>query len=125
MARMKYSKAEKLAILALYKDGHQSIADIADKFLIDPGTIRDWERRYEANGEDGLEEALSWKRYSKELKLAAVNDYLSGHYSLSKVIQKYNIYSTAILRKWIKKYNSHRELNITSFKSPLTAIAFF
>ncbi|AIE37399.1 transposase (plasmid) [Bacillus thuringiensis serovar kurstaki str. HD-1] len=26
MARMKYSKAEKLAILALYKDGHHSIA---------------------------------------------------------------------------------------------------
>ncbi|MEA1009254.1 helix-turn-helix domain-containing protein [Bacillus cereus] len=113
MARMKYSKAEKLAILALYKDGHQSIADIADKFLIDTGTIRDWERRYEASGEDGLEEALSWKRYSKELKLAAVNDYLSGHYSLSKVIQKYNISSTAVLRKRIKKSNSHRELNDT------------
>ncbi|WP_257132414.1 hypothetical protein [Bacillus thuringiensis] len=28
MARMKYSKAEKLAILALYKDGHHLIADI-------------------------------------------------------------------------------------------------
>ncbi|EOP39407.1 hypothetical protein IK1_02374 [Bacillus cereus VD146] len=113
MARMKYSKAEKLAILALYKDGHHSIADITTKFSIDPGTIRDWKRRYEVNGEDGLEEALSWKRYSKELKLAAVNDYLSGHYSLNKVIQKYNISSTAVLGKWIKKYNSHRELNDT------------
>jgi len=113
MARIKYSKAEKLAILALYKDGHQSIADITAKFMVDPGTIRDWKRRYEVNGEDGLEEAFSWKRYSKELKLAAVNDYLSGKYSLSKVIQKYNISSTAVLRKWIKKYNSHRELNDT------------
>ncbi|CAI8707561.1 hypothetical protein KOY_00708 [Bacillus cereus VDM021] len=113
MARMKYSKAEKLAVLSLYKDGHHSIADITTKFPIDPGTIRDWKRRYEVNGEDGLEEALSWKRYSKELKLAAVNDYLSGHDSLSKVIQKYNISSTAVLGKWIKKYNSHRELNDT------------
>ncbi len=113
MARMKYSKAEKLAILALYKDGHHSIADITAKFFVDPGTIRDWKRRYEVNGEDGLEEAISWKRYLKELKLAAVNDYLSGHYSLNKVIQKYNISSTAVLRKWIKKYNSHRELNDT------------
>ncbi|OXB97374.1 MULTISPECIES: helix-turn-helix domain-containing protein [Bacillus] len=114
MARMKYSKAEKLAILALYKDCHHSIADITAKFSVDPGTIRDWKRRYEVNGEDGLEEALSWKRYSKELKLAAVNDYLSGHDSLNKIIQKYNISSTAVLRKWIKKYNSHRELNDTS-----------
>ncbi|AIE37398.1 transposase (plasmid) [Bacillus thuringiensis serovar kurstaki str. HD-1] len=102
-----------MAILALYKDGHHSIADITAKFSVDPGTIRDWKRRYEVNGEDGLEEALSWKRYSKELKLAAVNDYLSGHDSLNKIIQKYNISSTAVLRKWIKKYNSHRELNDT------------
>ncbi|PFA14407.1 hypothetical protein CN373_23985 [Bacillus cereus] len=27
------------------------------KFLVDPGTIRDWKRRYEVNGEDGLEGA--------------------------------------------------------------------
>nr|WP_257151953.1 transposase [Bacillus wiedmannii] len=47
MARMKYSKAEKLAILALYKDGHHSIADITAKFSVNPGTIRDWKRRYE------------------------------------------------------------------------------
>lgn len=113
MARIKYSKAEKLAILALYKDDYHSIADITTKFSIDPGTIRDWKRRYDLNGEDGLTNAPSWKSYSKELKLAAVNDYLSGHYSLSKVIQKYSISSTAVLRKWIKKYNSHRELNDT------------
>ncbi|KYG30460.1 helix-turn-helix domain-containing protein [Bacillus gaemokensis] len=66
MARMKYSKAEKLAILALYKDGHQSIADITAKFSVDPGTIRDWKRRYEVNGEDGLEEALQDKRGRKK-----------------------------------------------------------
>ncbi|WP_130068728.1 transposase [Bacillus albus] len=40
MARMKYSKAEKLAILDLYKDGHHSIYDITAKFSVDPGTIR-------------------------------------------------------------------------------------
>lgn len=113
MARMKYSKAEKLAILNLYKDGHHSIADITAKFSVDPGTIRDWKRRYEMNGEDSLTDATSWKPYSKELRLAAINDYLSGHYSLNKVIQKYNISSTAVLGKWIKKYNSHRELNDT------------
>lgn len=41
MDRMKYSKAEKLAILALYKDGRQSIAYITAKFSVDPGTIRE------------------------------------------------------------------------------------
>lgn len=82
MARIKYSKAEKLAILALYEEGHHSIADIMAKLSVDPDTIRDWKRRYETNGEDGLTEAASWKSYSKNLKLAAITDYLSGHYSL-------------------------------------------
>ncbi|QQA19017.1 helix-turn-helix domain-containing protein (plasmid) [Bacillus cereus] len=49
-----------MAILALYKDGHQSIADIPAKFSVNPGTVRDWKRGYEVNGENGLEEALSW-----------------------------------------------------------------
>lgn len=45
MARIKYSKNEKLAILAFYEDGHHSIADIMAKFSVDPGTIRDWKKR--------------------------------------------------------------------------------
>ncbi|WP_034301333.1 helix-turn-helix domain-containing protein, partial [Bacillus cihuensis] len=114
MARIKYSKAEKLAILHLYKDGHHSIADISAKFSVDPGTIREWIRKYEVNGEDSLEEAPSWNSYSKELKLAAVTNYLSGKYSLREVSQKYNLSTTSVLRKWIKKYNNHRELNDTS-----------
>ncbi|MGG3573689.1 transposase [Bacillus gobiensis] len=61
-----------------------------------------------------VEEAASWKPYSKELKLAAINDYLSGKYSLREVSQTYNLSSTSVLRKWIKKYNNHRELNDTS-----------
>ncbi|MGG0120443.1 helix-turn-helix domain-containing protein [Bacillus paranthracis] len=59
---MKYSKTEKLAILALYKDGYHSIADITAKFSVNPGTIRAWKISYEVNGIDGLEKALSWKR---------------------------------------------------------------
>ncbi|MEI2316363.1 transposase [Bacillus paramobilis] len=64
--KMKYSKAEKLAILALYKDGCHSIADITEKFSVNSGTIRAWKISYEVNDEEGLEEALSWK---KEIKI--------------------------------------------------------
>ncbi|WP_242222575.1 helix-turn-helix domain-containing protein [Bacillus cereus group sp. BfR-BA-01380] len=39
MERIKYSKAKKLAILALYKDGHQSIADITSKFRLILGRL--------------------------------------------------------------------------------------
>ncbi|ATI54091.1 helix-turn-helix domain-containing protein [Bacillus sp. JAS102] len=38
------------------------MADITAKFSINSGTIRAWKISYEVNGEEGLEEALSWKK---------------------------------------------------------------
>ncbi|MFZ4201260.1 transposase [Lysinibacillus sp. NPDC056220] len=65
------------------------------------------------DGEIGLEESTSWNPYSKELKLAAVQDYLSGQYSLKEVTRKYKVSDKSVLRNWIQKYNSHRELKDT------------
>ncbi|GEM_PF-4677419 len=59
------------------------------------------------NKEIGLEESTSWNPYSKEFKLAAVQDNLSRQNSLKEVTRKYK----SVLRNWIQKYNSHRELN--------------
>ncbi|GAK40676.1 helix-turn-helix domain-containing protein [Paenibacillus urinalis] len=39
---------------------------------ISKGTVKDWIRKYEADGLDGLKESNTWKSYSKELKLAAI-----------------------------------------------------
>ncbi|WP_090238246.1 helix-turn-helix domain-containing protein [Lentibacillus halodurans] len=44
------------------------------------------------------------------MKLAAISDYLSKHYSLKDVIEKYGISSTSVLRKWIRDYNGHKEI---------------
>ncbi|WP_095761903.1 helix-turn-helix domain-containing protein [Ligilactobacillus salivarius] len=52
--------------------------------------------------------------YPLELKLAAVNDYLSRKFSLSECCDKYNISSNSVLRKWISKYNSGKELKATN-----------
>ncbi len=38
-----------------------------------------------------LKESSTWKPYTKELKLSAVMDYLSGQYSLREVTRKYEI----------------------------------
>ncbi|MDZ7543126.1 hypothetical protein GNF83_18495, partial [Clostridium perfringens] len=44
-------------------------------------TVKEWIRKYKSDGLDGLKESHTWKSYSKELKLAAIKDVLSGHYS--------------------------------------------
>lgn len=62
---------------------------------------------------NGLQNSSGWKRYSKEVKTAAVLDYLSGNYSMSEIVRKYEMSSKSVLEKWIKNYNNHRELKAT------------
>ncbi len=49
------------------------------------------------------------KKYSVELKLQAVQDYLSGKGSQQKICEKYGILSHTQLQNWIMWYNSHKE----------------
>ncbi len=51
-----------------------------------------------------------YKKYSKELKLQAVLDYLDGNGSQADICKKYEIPSKAKLQNWIKKYNGREEL---------------
>ncbi|MCM3768874.1 transposase, partial [Neobacillus niacini] len=67
----------------------------------------------EKYGMDGLQDSSGWKRYSREVKTAAVLDYLSGNYTQSEIVRKNEISSRSVLRKWIKNYNGHRELKDT------------
>ncbi|KAB7671872.1 transposase [Bacillus sp. B1-b2] len=73
----------------------------------------DWKHKFDKYGLEGLKESSTWKKYSKELKLAAIRDYLSGKYSIREVVGLYEISSTSVLRRWIKRYNSHRDLKVT------------
>ena len=49
------------------------------------------------------------KKYSVELKLQAVQDYLNGGGSLREICKKYEIKDKRQLRNWIMWYNGHKE----------------
>ena len=49
------------------------------------------------------------KKYSVELKLQAVQDYLNGGGSLREICKKYEIKDKRQLRNWIMWYNDHKE----------------
>ena len=66
------------------------------------------------DGVEGLKESPSWKQYRSELKEEAVTDYLAGRGSLSTIVEKYGISSQSVLRSWIKRYTSGKELKATS-----------
>ena len=49
------------------------------------------------------------KKYSAELKIQAVEEYLSGNGSQREICRKYGILAKRTLEVWIMWYNGHRE----------------
>ncbi|WP_431308871.1 transposase [Halalkalibacter flavus] len=61
-----------------------------------------------------MKESSTRKPYTRELKQSAISDYLSGNYSLREVARKYELTNESVLKLWINKYNSQREIKDTS-----------
>jgi len=108
----KYSKEVKLEIVRRYIAG-ESASSLAKEFMMKGErtvvTIHGWRHKYEAIGESAFNPSHRNKSYSKELKEAAIKDYLNKLGSLETIANKYGISTPGILRKWIIKYNSHIE----------------
>ena len=107
--KVKYSAEEKISAIneALY--GKTSLNVIAERLGVHIESLRQWIAKYEAMGTDAFLTSHN-KHYSMAEKEKAVVAYLSGEGSLLATCKKYKIHSTAQLRQWIKKYNSHEEL---------------
>lgn len=80
---------------------------------IGQSTLKLWIRLYETRGVDGLTPTAKERKYSDELKERVVKEYMAGGISLEGLCRKYDITDSQIVRKWIRKYNCHKE-----FKSP-------
>lgn len=110
MARSKHSIEVKLQILNLLNEGEYSQRDLCRKFSVSKKTIRRWKMKFDQAGVDGLIESTTWNTYSKELKNAAVEDFLRKDLTVNEILEKYTISSDSILSTWVKKYTSHSEL---------------
>lgn len=109
MPRKKISAEEKLSAIRLYLDGKASQDKIASTYGIHVTAFCQWLNNYKSMGAAAFIRKGNQK-YSKELKMQAIQDYLSGQGSYFNICKKYGILSTAQLRQWIKKYNSHEEI---------------
>lgn len=114
MSGKRYSKEFKYEVIVAYEKGNYSLKELCSKYQIAQTSLKEWIMEFEKHGSEGLKRSTSWKPYSKELKEAAVLDYLSGELSQYEIVRKYEISSRSVLRRWISKYNSHRDLKDTS-----------
>jgi transposase len=114
MSNKFYSCQFKNEVVVAYKRADFSVKELTEKYQIPKVTLYKWVEIFEKDGVKGFEESSSRKSYSKEIKEAAVRDYLSGEYSQYEIVRKYEISSRGVLQRWIYKYNSHRELKDSS-----------
>lgn len=108
MSKRKVSAKDKIYAVNLYLKGKESQHSIADMFDVSLASVQQWIRNYESMGSDAFTKGN--KKYSKELKVQAVLDYLAGQGSQDDICKKYGVRSKAKLQVWIKKYNGHEKL---------------
>lgn len=108
--KMKVSYEEKIKACEDYLDGIASTREIAKRLNVHHFTIFTWAKQYRANGPESLMSKSKNSSYTKEFKINAVEEYLSGEGSLIDICNKYNIPAHGTLRRWIARYNDLKEL---------------
>ena len=105
----KITPEDKIYYCQQYMEGRMTQSQIARITGLAKASIYMWIKQYESMGADAFLHNGN-KHYSKELKIQAVEDFLSGKDSQYEICKKYGIKSTTQLRKWILMYNSHEKI---------------
>ena len=105
----KYRQDEKAKVIGAYKAGN-SDRKISQMYGIPKSTVRLWCQNYEVFGEEIYKEKKNYKKWSNEIKITAVREYLDGRGSIEDICKKYKISTSVIFRRWILWYNGHREI---------------
>lgn len=112
--KSKVSFEVKLKAVLEYKNGYGSHYSIAKKYGVGRASVQRWIMIYDSQGAEGLQERHHNREWSTEIKLSAVNEYISGNGSMWDICKKYKISNDCILKQWIMVYNdSHKELKST------------
>ena len=113
MSKKKYTVEEKVQAAERYLRGKASAREIAVKMGMTKNGekgIREWAAVYRESGKEGFRHTKGNRSYTAAEKQSAVEEYLEGKGSLDEISRKYQIYGNCTLSKWIKVYNSNREL---------------
>ncbi|MDN6144020.1 MAG: helix-turn-helix domain-containing protein [Tetragenococcus halophilus] len=111
---------QRIELVEKYLRNEISLNAAAKEAHVHYRSIKHWVTLYENEGPEGLRNKKKLRRYPRELKLQATEDYLDGQGSLESITKKYGIRSPQSLREWVKTYNTYggvRSVNRTRKKS--------
>ena len=107
----KRTAEEKVKIVKKYLGGEAGIRRAAAEAGVDGETLRGWVMQYEAEGVAAFLPGRRNHTYSREIKLQAVQEYLSGKGSQAELSKKYGLRDRKQLRNWLKVYNAHGDFS--------------
>ena len=96
----------KIESVKMYLNNEKGASEIANILGVSEESFREWVRKYNTSGAEGIKTVSKNKFYSAEIKSLAVIDYLSGKGSQYDICSKYNISSHSVLHRWIMQYNN-------------------
>ena len=111
--KSRISYEDKIKACEDYLSGRASSGEIAHQLNLGTKgreTVRKWANKYRTGGPESLLPMPKNNSYTREFKINAVEEYLSGNGSLEEICNKYQIPSDYTLRQWIAKYNDLKEL---------------
>ena len=109
MSKCKVTYEIKLRMVKEYIEGKITQQQAAQKCKVSTTSFQAWIRKYRGEGAEGLKSSKHNKKYSQEIKLKSVEDYLTGKGSQEEICKIYKISSKTVLQQWIMWYNGHKE----------------
>jgi len=100
----------KIVAVMDYLKGIRSVLKISKHLSVCESSVERWIKTYKSMGPSGLIHQSKNTCYTKEQKIAAIEDYLAGKGSLRDISIKHGLRSESQLSTWITKYNSHEEI---------------
>ena len=109
--KQKLETEKKVKIVKRYLAGKVSMSEAATEAGVDWKTLQRWGMQYEAEGAAAFLPNRLNHAHSPELKLQAVQEYLSGKGSQAELSKKYGLRDRRQLQNWLKVYHAHGDFN--------------
>lgn len=108
--KSKISFEDKCKAVDDFLNNKRGVNELAREYQVNPSSVLKWISNYQSMGIEGLRTVSTNAAYSEELKLLAIQEYLSGQGSQQDICKKYAIRSKKQLQDWIFKYNNHEKI---------------
>lgn len=111
---MLINNQKKLEAVLDHLENGLTIKETSKKYKIEPSKLKYFTKLYRTHGTTPFEDRDKKYIYTRELKLKAINEYLTGIYSARQISINLGLISPDIVRDWVNLYKKKGEEAITT-----------